>query len=53
MADSVEMAVRRDAARRRQRREEFFDARDRGQLAGERYIDIGPERIEKPALTST
>src|ERR1700730_9886830 len=48
VADPVEVAVRSDAARHREGREELFDARGRGQLAGERDIDMGAECLEEP-----
>ena len=47
------MTVRGDAARRRQCGEELFDARYRGQLAGERDIDMGPERLEEAVRQGT
>ena len=46
------MTVRGDAARRRQCGEELFDARYRGQLAGERDIDMGPEGLEEAVRQS-
>src|SRR5438105_7236903 len=48
MADPIEVAVRSDAARHRQRCEELFDARYRGQLGRERDIDMAAERLEEP-----
>ena len=53
VTDPIEVAVRSDAARRRQCREQLFDARYRGQLAGERDIDMGAERLEEPVRQST
>jgi len=46
--DAVEMAVRGDAAPRRQRGEEFLDARYRLQLALEGDVDLGAHRLEEP-----
>src|ERR1700724_3225279 len=52
VTDPIEVAVRGDAARRRKGGEQLFNARYRGQLAGERDIDIGAECLEEPVRES-
>jgi hypothetical protein len=47
--DTFEMAVRGNAAPRRQRGEELLDARYRQQLALEGDVDLGAHRFEEPA----
>ncbi len=46
--DAFEMAVRGDAAWRRERGEQFLDARYRQQLAPEGDVDPGAHRLEEP-----
>lgn len=53
VADPIEVAVRSDAARRRQCGEQLFDTRYRGQLARERDIDMGAETLEKVVPQTT
>ena len=48
VVDSVEMAVGRDAARDRQRCEQFLDPRNCGQLVFEGDVDMRTEGFEKP-----
>src|SRR5215472_9071441 len=48
LPDAVEMAVRCDATRRRQRREQLLDPGDRRQLALESLIDTGAHPLEEP-----
>src|SRR5271169_4082424 len=52
VTDPVEVAVRSDTAWRRQRGEQLFDARYRGQFACERDIDMGTEHFEEAVRQS-